>query len=177
MESRTNQLGGAGICEPSRYADLSISTSWPSLCWAKRSGDDCQSMRLPTKWRLNSAFPGRARRGKTWRWLFSVTVIDSDCRQRKTLLFSVFCSAIWPAACRNGSAEPGTSSWRTQAGAARAGISRSRDISGRLCVWHDRVGRSADAVHSVLGRPSLGHPAVAGPTPGTVGSHLHRVPM
>lgn len=156
------------MCEPSRYADLSMSTSWPSLCWANATVTTASQMRLPTKWRLNCALPGRARRGRHGVWLSSATIIDSNCRQRKMLLPTVFCLANWLAACRDGSAEPGTSSWRTQDGAVPAGISRSRDASGRLGVWHVRVGQSAEAVHSVLGRPSLGHPTSGMATPETV---------
>jgi hypothetical protein len=75
------------------------------------------------------------------------------------------------------SPDPGLSSWRTQDGAAGAGVSRSRDVWGRLCVWHVRLDRSAEAVQPSLGDPHSVTQAAAWLTSYTFNAHLYRLPM
>jgi hypothetical protein len=126
--------------------------------WGERNGDDGRSMRLPTPTcRLNSALPGPGRRGKHRVWPRSATVIDRDLGQRKLLLPTIVCETLCFAARRHGSAEPGTSSWGAQDGAARAGISRSRDISaGPAFTPAERQKRSRHPWPTSLGHRSSG---------------------
>jgi hypothetical protein len=177
MESRPNQLGGAGICEPSRYADLSISTSWPSLCWANATVTTASVDAPADKVEAQLRIPGPSQAGRHGVGYLQRPVIESDCRQRKTLLSSVFCSAIWPR---------GVPRWfrRTWAVAlAHAGCcgpcwdQQIARLSGRLCVWHDRVGRSADAIQPSLTTLTRSAEQRHGPLQKTVDSYLHRLPM
>src|SRR6476660_2974701 len=135
-------------------------------------------MRLLTTWRLKSALPGGARRGRHGVWPSSATGIDPDCAQRKVLLTNVFCRANVFAACRDDSAEPGTSSsaharwcWR------RSGSSRSRGTRAAPAF-----GTFASAETPKRSIPSVADPhsvtrAAAGPTPEAFLPHLYRLPM
>jgi hypothetical protein len=60
----------------------------------ERNGNDGQSMRRLTTWRLKSALPGRARRGGHGAWPSSATVTDRDSGQRKPVLPTGVCGAL-----------------------------------------------------------------------------------
>jgi hypothetical protein len=126
--------------------------------WGERNGDNGRSMPpLTHTCRLNSALPTRARRGRHGVWPSSATGIDPHSLQRKLLLPTIVCEAFCFAACRHGSAEPGTSSWGAPVRAARAGISRSRDISaGPSFTPAERQKRSRHPWPTSLGHRSSG---------------------
>ena len=144
----------------------------------ERNGDDGRPIRLLTKVEAQFATSGRARRGRHgFGYLLRRPALIP------TLGGESWCCPLSSAECvvslraEMVSPNPGTSSWGAQDGAARAGISRSRDISGRLCVWHVRLGRSAESVHSIFGDRHSVTRGSAWATSETVGSHLHRLPM